>query len=460
MTTAALLRYFQFKALLQAEGWLSPAYVCVDEAGVIQSISKDPPDIPIAVEFVNGYALPGFQNSHSHAFQFAMAGMAEKHPEGASDDFWSWREAMYGCALSIDPDELEGVAGMLYKEMLRNGYTHVAEFHYLHHDKNGKAYANKAELGERLLAAAGTAGIKITLVPVFYQKGNFGQEPNQRQRRFISQTLDDYFELLDVSASAVVKYDNALLGFGVHSLRTVNEKDAILTFQQGPRGIPFHLHAAEQLKEVDDCIDHLKQRPIEWLLDHMPVDDRFNIVHGTHMNDDEVRRLAYSKANVVLCPGTEGNLGDGIFRLTDYAAHNGRWSIGTDSHISLNPLEDLRWLDYAQRLTTHKRNTFSNGAMRQVDMTLNSGRSAMGTSNLSFFSVGKPLDAVVYNAESPLIMQGDLKFALQSIIYTADSASTLGTIVNGSWVIKHQHHQNGVAIFKSFEKAISRLADR
>jgi formimidoylglutamate deiminase len=346
---------------------------------------------------------------------------------------------------------------MLYAEMLRYGYTHVAEFHYLHHDRNGQVYANRAELGERLLAAARTAGIKITLVPVFYQKGNFGQDPQPRQRRFISNTLDDYFQLLDETASTVVKNENALLGFGVHSLRAVDDKDVLLTYQQGPRSIPFHLHAAEQLKEVDDCVEYLKKRPIEWLLDNLPVDERFNIVHCTHLVDEEVEKLAKSKANVVLCPGTEGNLGDGIFRLSEFASRGGSWSIGTDSHISLNPLEDLRWLDYAQRLTTHKRNTFSNGALQLVNNSLRSGRRAMGIDFANYFATGKPLDAVVYNSESPLLAQASSRFALQAIVYTADSALTLGTLVNGKWVVKNHLHNHGQEIRRSFDRALRTL---
>src|SRR5882724_7674556 len=186
------LTYFKFKALLQKDSWLHPAYVGVDEEGLIQYLSDKAPENGIAIEAVEGFALPGFQNAHSHAFQYAMAGMAENHPAGASDDFWTWREAMYRCALSLDPGQAEAIAAMVYAEMLCHGYSHVAEFHYLHHDKDGKPYDHLAEMGERMIAAAKTSGIKITLVPVFYQKGNFGQEPQARQRRFISKTVDEY----------------------------------------------------------------------------------------------------------------------------------------------------------------------------------------------------------------------------------------------------------------------------
>ncbi|MBL7844038.1 MAG: formimidoylglutamate deiminase [Cyclobacteriaceae bacterium] len=430
------MKYFQFKYLLQQEGWLQNAYVKTDQHGIIQSLSTTPPQEAAAIEYVNGFAMPGFQNAHSHAFQFAMAGMAEKHKPGTKDDFWSWREAMYECALRMTPDEMEQVATDCYKEMLRCGYTNVAEFHYLHHDQNGKPYTNLAEMGERLLSAAKTAGIKITLVPVFYQQGGFGMEPQPRQQRFISKTIDEYFHLLDDTAHAVTKCADAKLGFGVHSLRAVKPEDVIRTVEQGPKEIPFHLHAAEQLKEVEDSVAFLKKRPIEWLLENISLNDRFHMVHCTHMNDNEVAGLAKSKAHAVLCPGTEGNLGDGIFRLTDYHRHGGSWSIGTDSHISLNPLEDLRWLDYAQRFTTHKRNTFDDGATILIYTTLLAGRRAMGNPTQAYFEEGQPLDAVIYNANAPLLEQAGFDHALPAIIYTADTSAILGTMVNGKWIVQ------------------------
>lgn len=451
------MKYFSFKGLLLNTGWMSPAYVGIDENGIVQHLSDKSPE-GIGVEAVQGLAIPGFQNAHSHAFQFAMAGMAERHAPGASDDFWSWREAMYRCAMTIDPHQMEAIAAMLYAEMLRKGYTHVAEFHYLHHDKQGKPYANLAEMGERLVAAAKTAGIKITLVPIFYQKGGFGRDPQPRQIRFISRTIDDYFQLLDDSSNVVKDQPHARLGFGVHSLRAVDSKDIVKTFEQGPQGIPFHLHASEQLMEVGDSLAFLKQRPVEWLLNHLPLGERFHIVHCTHLNDDEVIRLAESKANVVLCPGTEGNLGDGIFRLTDFAKHNGSWSIGTDSHISLNPLEDLRWLDYAQRFTTHKRNTFDDGAGTLIHKILLAGRGAMGISAKNYFEIGQPFDTVVYDARSPLLNQTGMEHWLPAIVYTADSASILGTMVNGSWVVKGNHHRLESSLRRKFKEEVSKLS--
>ncbi len=432
------MKVHKFHSLLLKTGWLSPAYVGVDDRGLVQYLSTEAPLLPnhAALEQVNGAVLPGFQNAHSHAFQYGMAGLAEQHDEGATDDFWSWREAMYACANSYNPEQMETVATALYQHLLRNGYTAVAEFHYLHHDQQGKPYDNRAEMGERLVAAAKTAGIRITLVPVFYQKGDFGEAPQPRQKRFISPTPDDYFRLLESSRKAVSLYDRASLGFGVHSLRAVDSQDIMTTYEQGPIDLPFHLHAAEQLSEVARCLAYLGKRPIDWLLNHLPLDDRFHLVHCTHMTPDETAKLAQSGANVVLCPGTEANLGDGIFPLTHFTGQGGNWSIGTDSQISLNPLEDLRWLDYAQRLISHKRNTFADGAAVLLEKTFFAGTKAMGRTAIDYFAIGQPFDAVVYDISQPLLAQADTRQLLPAIVYTADPSMILGTMVGGQWAYR------------------------
>jgi formimidoylglutamate deiminase len=455
---AICVKYFHFTAALMSGEWMIPAYIGIDDHGVIQYCSSASPEVDgLPVEEVDGIALPGFQNGHSHAFQYAMAGMAEQHTAGTNDDFWSWREAMYQCALSLDPDQIQTIATALYIEMLKKGYTHVAEFHYLHHDKNGSPYGNPSETGVSLLAAAAIAGIKITLIPVYYQKGGFGIEAQPRQRRFIFKSTEEYFRLLDETASLVKNISTARMGFGVHSLRAVDADDVVSIFNEGPQDLPFHLHAAEQLKEVNDCLQHLGQRPVAWLLDHLPLSDRFNLVHCTHMNDAEVKGLAKSKANVVLCPGTEGNLGDGIFRLSEYAVHNGKWCIGTDSHISLNPLEDLRWLDYGQRLISHKRNTFNDGGSYMVGEAFRSGSKAMGIGKSDFFAVGQPLDAVVYNGNASLFSDLNPSYLLSRILYTADSGMVLGTIINGRWIVNDGYHHEEEAVRISFRETIQSL---
>lgn len=459
--TGGELKYFQFQSLLLKARWLTPAYVGVDANGVIKYLSDQPPREAVAIEFVSGFALPGFQNAHSHAFQYAMAGLAETHAAGSEDNFWTWREEMYKCALSVNPEQAQAIATMLYAEMARHGYTHVAEFHYLHHDKDGHPYSDLAEMGLRMVQAAADAEIDITLIPVFYQKGGFGKDPQPRQKRFISRTVDEYFRLLDASAKAIKDQLHASLGFSVHSLRAVDLKDIITTYHSGPKEIPFHVHVSEQKKEVQDCLEYSGKRPMEWMLENLPVNERFHLVHSTHLNDDEVKKLAVTQANVVLCPSTEGNLGDGIFRMREYVKLGGHWTIGTDSHIGLNPFEEFRMIDYRQRLVTNLRNTFEGDAAQYlVNESVMQGRLAMGRKTTDLFEVGQPFDALIVNAKTHLLTDTTERNRLASIVYTSDSSRNLGTIVKGKWIVKGQHHMNGHAIKAAFSKAMKELKNR
>lgn len=454
---------YTFKGLLTTNCWIENATVEVDEMGKIVSIEKDS---SINAEFVNGFALPGFQNAHSHAFQYAMAGLAELHEgSGTPDDFWSWRNAMYNLALTISPEQLEAIAAMLYAEMVRHGYTAVAEFHYLHHDKNGKAYANVAELGECLISAAKKAGIHITLVPMFYQQGGFGKPAEEKQRRFISKTIDDYNKLLESSIEASKHYKNANVGIGIHSLRAVNGDDIKTVCNNLKNDIPFHIHVSEQLKEIEDCLSFYGKRPAQWLLDNCNVNDNYHLVHATHLDDNEVHGIAKSKANVVLCPSTEGNLGDGLFRFNDFKNFGGNWSIGTDSHVGLNPFEELRILDYGQRLTTHKRNTYfkkNNGdsGFNAIEMAYKTGKKAMGQISEEFFEIGKSFDAVIMDANSPLIATSSTKNLCNTFVYSSDVSNIMGTIINGQWVSEKGRHNNQETFTKDFIKSLKQLKTR
>lgn len=451
---------YTFKGLLTENGWLDNASVTVDDHGIITTVSTSE-----SGEEINGYALPGFQNAHSHAFQYAMAGLAEWH-EGTEipDDFWSWRTAMYNLALTLEPDEMESVAAMLYAEMARHGYTSVAEFHYVHHDKNGKPYANRAEMGMRLIAAAQKAGIRITLVPMFYQTGGFGMAPLEKQKRFLSPTIDDYYRLLDASAHACRSYEGASYGTGIHSLRAVKPEDIVRVTREMDRTRPFHIHVSEQLKEIEDSLSFLGKRPVQWLLDRCEVNENYHLVHATHLDDAEISGIAKSGAHVVICPSTEGNLGDGLFRYADFAAAGGRWSIGTDSHVGLNPLEELRILDYGQRLTTHKRTTYfrpgaGDSGFNALKMAWQSGRRAMGADATSFFAVGQPLDAVILKADSPLTVTSSSKNRCNTLVYSSDVSDLLGTMVNGQWIARESRHRNE-AIFRDFNTVMQRLKIR
>nr|WP_322622981.1 formimidoylglutamate deiminase [uncultured Flavobacterium sp.] len=454
---------YTFKGLLTEKGWLTNAAVQLDAAGNIISISQS--DLPEG-EYLNGYALPGFQNAHSHAFQYAMAGLAELHTDtGAQDDFWSWRNAMYGLALTLSPEQMEAVAAMLYSEMARHGYTAVAEFHYLHHDKNGNPYPNLAEMGTRLMAAAKKAGIRITLIPMFYQQGGFGQNPVEKQKRFISPTIEDYYKLLDSTIEAAKDFDNANVGIGIHSLRAVKPEDVISLCNALDGSRPFHIHVSEQLKEIEDCLAYHGKRPVQWLLDNCPVNENYHLVHATHLDESEVTGIAKSGASVVLCPSTEGNLGDGLFSFDSYKKQNGNWSIGTDSHVGLNPLEELRILDYGQRLISHKRTTYvipENGdsGFNAIKMAWQSGRRAMGAADEQFFAVGQPFDAVVMKATSPLIATAAERNLCNTFVYSADVTDMEGTIVSGKWINRNASLQNREAIVADFVKVMEELGTR
>ncbi|WP_375325859.1 formimidoylglutamate deiminase [Flagellimonas sp. GZD32] len=453
----------KFKGLLTINGWLENAVVEIDENGKLVSISQDSSDV---AENIDGYALPGFQNAHSHAFQYAMAGLAELHEgTGTPDDFWSWRNAMYNLALTVSPQHLEDIASMLYAEMARHGYTAVAEFHYLHHDVNGKPYANLAEHGERLIAAANKAGIHITLVPMFYQQGGFGLAAESKQRRFISETIEDYYRLLESTVEATKQYQNANYGMGIHSLRAVKEEDILSVCNDFKNHIPFHIHISEQKKEVEDCLKFYGKRPVEWLLNNCQVTENFHLVHATHLNEDEVKGIAKSKANVVLCPSTEGNLGDGLFAFEQFKNENGNWSIGTDSHVGLNPFEELRILDYGQRLTTHKRNTFyqplkGDSGFNAIEMAWKTGKKAMGENRNDFFEIGQSFDAVVMDAKAPLLTSTSTKNLCNTFVYSSDASHILGAMVQGNWVSQNGRHENYDSIYENFQKTMKDLRCR
>jgi len=454
------MKTYCFKGLLTENGWMEPASVTVDASGIIISITNG-----IEGEQVSGYALPGFQNAHSHAFQYAMAGLAELHEgEGIPDDFWSWRTAMYNLALTLDPEQMEAVASMLYAEMARHGYTAVAEFHYVHHDKNGSPYGNIAEMGERLIAAAQKAGIRITLLPMFYQQGGFGMAPLEKQRRFISPTIDDYHKLLEATASACRHYNGANYGTGIHSLRAVRPEDIIRVTSEMDPARPFHIHVSEQLKEIGDSLAFLGKRPVEWLLDNCGVNEQYHLVHATHLNDYEVAGIAKAGAHVVICPSTEGNLGDGLFRFGDFAVVGGKWSIGTDSHVGINPFEELRLLDYGQRLNTHKRTTYfrsgqGDSGFNAIRQAWQSGRRAMGTPNEQFFTVGQPLDAVVMRADTPLASVTSRVNRTNTFVYTSDASDILGTMVNGRWIVENGIHYDS-SLPQKFQLALEQLCVR
>ena len=320
-------------------------------------------------------------------------------------------------------------------------------------------------MGSRLINAARKTGIGITLVPIFYQKGGFDKPPEPNQKRFISETFEDYQKLFEASENVCKTYERADIAVGIHSLRGVKPEAIARVAENFPKNVPFHIHISEQIREVADCVRFLKKRPVQWMLDNIELSERFNFVHATHLDEMEIEGLSGKNVNVVLCPTTEGNLGDGIFPLRKFQDAGGKWSIGTDSHVSLNPLEELRLLDYAQRLISHKRDTFSNQtdgnsaayAIRQA--TIN-GRSAMNNFEERYFAVGAPFNACVISAEHPLLQTASTENLLNTILYSSDETMQCGTISNGKWTVRDGKHTNSSAIYEDFVKTMKELKIR
>ncbi len=341
-------------AALLAEGWRRNVRLTL-AGGRIASIETDV--APDAHDERHAVLLPAMPNLHSHAFQRAMAGLAEVRGP-ASDSFWSWRTVMYKFALSMTPDHVEAVAAKLYMEMLEAGFCRVGEFHYLHHDKDGSPYANIAEMAERIGAASAEAGIGLTLLPVLYAHSGFGgAAPIEGQRRFINPP-DRFAELWEGCRQVTGRLAGAELGLAPHSLRAVTPEELSLAIElAGDR--PIHIHVAEQVKEVEDCLAWSGARPVQWLLDHAPVDERWCLIHATHMTEDETRLTARSGAIAGLCPITEANLGDGTFSAPLFLSEGGRYGIGSDSNILISISEELRQLEYSERLALRARNVIA-----------------------------------------------------------------------------------------------------
>jgi formimidoylglutamate deiminase len=339
---------------LTPEGWQSDVRVTIADgaiAAVVIGASPQEGDEHHAI------MIPAPANLHSHAFQRAMAGLAEVRGKDA-DTFWTWRETMYRFALMMSPEDVEAVAAQLYVEMLEGGFASVAEFHYLHHAPDGSPYAEPAEMAARILSASRRVGIGMTLLPVFYAHATFGgAPPRPEQRRFICD-LDSFARLVEDCRALIKADDGETIGIAPHSLRAVtpNELGELMSIA---RGGPLHIHAAEQIKEVEDSIASLGARPVRWLLDHVDVDETWCLIHATHMDEGETRGLAHSGAVAGLCPITEANLGDGIFNGADYTGAGGRFGVGTDSNVSIGVASELRQLEYAQRLRERARNVLS-----------------------------------------------------------------------------------------------------
>jgi formimidoylglutamate deiminase len=411
-------------------------------------------------ETIGRWALPGMPNLHSHAFQRAMAGLAERR--GTSEDsFWSWREVMYAFAERIGPDDLRDIAAQLYVEMLKAGYTRVCEFHYLHRQPDGAPYDDPAAMSLALVEAAREVGIGLTLLPVLYMTGGFdGRALAPRQRRF-GLGVDEYLALLERLRG--LRDVQVEVGIALHSLRAVppDAMRAVLSSQMA-RECPVHIHVAEQIGEVQDCLAVRNARPVEWLLDHAEVDARWCLVHATHLGADECHRAAASGAVAGLCPTTEGNLGDGLFPLRAWLDAGGVLGIGSDSHISVSPVEELRWLEYGQRLASGKRNVAAvpGGSVGQTlwQAALEGGARAAGQP--AALSPGSVADLVVLDDASPLLAARDQASMLDSFIFAGNTPLVRDVMAGGRWVVRDFRHHDEDRIAARYRHTVTALAAR
>jgi formimidoylglutamate deiminase len=440
---------------LTPQGWRANVRLTI-EAGRFAAVEAGVAPSPDAER--HAIVLPGMPNVHSHAFQRGMAGRAEMRGQ-SPDSFWTWRDWMYRFALTMNPDQVEAVAGQLYVEMLEAGFTRVGEFHYLHHDRDGRPYAAIAEMATRIAAAASETGIGLTLLPVFYAHANFGAAPpTSGQRRFVSD-IDGFARLLDGCRGIVKKLDNANIGVAPHSLRAVapNELAAVCAMAGAA---PIHIHAAEQVREVEDCLAWSGARPVAWLLDNATVDERWCLIHATHMNEDETEGLAKSGAIAGLCPVTEANLGDGVFNGPAFVAHGGHFAIGSDSNVRIGVGDELRQLEYAQRLFRRARNVMAvaGGSTGRAlfDGALAGGAAAL-QADAGGLARGAPANLVTLDASHSGFAGGVGDGLLDSWIFGAAAGAVDCVWVHGCKLVEGGRHRRRDSILARFRAVMDEL---
>ena len=439
---------------LTAGGWVRNARIAMAD-GRIESIEADATAEP--GEDSLGIIIPGFANAHSHAFQRALAGRTEYRGPAGTDNFWTWRTRMYALAGRIDSAALTAIARQLYAEMLATGYTSVAEFHYLHNEPGTNDVSDA--MFEAVAAAADECGIRLTYVPVLYERAGFDEpEPSPTQRRFAlsADQLVDHYERVRESCSATLR-----TAIGVHSLRAVRaaslEKIAGIA---GRDEVPMHVHIAEQQREVDQCLAATGARPVQWLMDRCDVGQNWCLVHATHIDESEIRSLARSGAVVCLCPSTEANLGDGLFPLQPFLEQGGRIAIGSDSHVSINPFEELRWLEYGQRLISQSRNVAAIARPqtgRSLFEAATSGGAAACGHGGAGLEAGAYADLVVLDDDSPMLAGHTARSLLDALVFSGFTLPIDRVMVNGRWVVTDGRHDKEAMCRSAYLETIKHL---
>jgi len=448
-----------FESALLPQGWASQVRLRAVE-GHIERVA-----VGVAAaegDECHAVGVPGLLNVHSHAFQRGIAGLTERRSMDA-DSFWSWRELMYQFVERIDPDEVQALSALAYAQMLEGGFTHVGEFHYLHHDHNGVPFAEPAEMAGRIVAAAADTGIGLTLLPTFYAHAGFGgAEPTPRQRRFCNDA-ERFARILEASAKAVQEVGGGSVGVAAHSLRAVTptELSAVLELA---RGRVIHIHIAEQMQEVEECLAWSGRRPIQWLLENHAVDERWCLVHATHASDAELTGIAARGAVVGLCPVTEASLGDGIFPAARFLSQGGRMGIGSDSNILLDAAEELRVLEYSQRLALRARNVLASGSGASTgrslfDAALSGGAQALhpGAPQAIGLAAGAPLDVVSLAATHPALLVRREDEILDSWIFAGGRAVIDCVWRAGVKLVSGGRHRDRDRLVARYEQALRRL---
>lgn len=454
------MKHFHLRSALTLAGWQENVFVSVDQQGTITHC-QSAPLTDTDYQVVNEPVIPGFINLHSHAFQYAFAGFTELRKK-AADSFWTWRETMYRMLETLTPDDYYVVAKQAYSAMLKAGYTQVGEFHYVHHGKGGKHYDDIAEMSKQCIRAARDVGIRICHMPVLYQRGDFdGKSLTEKQSRFHN-TLDDYAQLM-ASLNGETKDSTVTLGMAPHSLRAVASKviNEMLNIDAVIPNHPLHIHISEQEAEVDACLAYHGCRPIELLADKVGLSDRWCLVHATHADTKELESIIAGKAVVGLCPLTEANLGDGIFPAKTFFEQQGRFGIGSDSHILLNPWEELRWLEYGQRLVHKQRAVLANQAYpdvaRNIFVAAAMGGAQALQSQTGQIAEGYQADWLCLKAD--FSAQKDLSFWM----FATAANPVAKVMVAGRWVVDAKDTDdegdgvNSSLQTKKFEALLSRL---
>jgi len=440
-------------------GWARNVRLDVDATGTLAAVNPDCP--PGGATRLPGPVVPGMPNLHSHAFQRAMAGLAEQGSR-TGDSFWTWRQTMYRFLERLTPEDNQAIAAQLYVEMLKGGYTSVGEFHYLHNDTDGHAYADPAAMAQGILAAAREAGIGLTLLPVLYMTGGFDGRPLLGGQKRFAHTPDSMLRLIERlhrDAGADVR-----IGLAPHSLRAVPVpalRQMLAALDTLDHTAPIHIHIAEQPGEVADCQAAHGRRPVEFLLDSVEVTPRWTLVHATHMTEEETRRLAALGAVAGLCPSTEGNLGDGFFPLPAFLEAGGAFGIGSDSHVSVDAREELRWLDYGQRLRSGARSMAAMGDApigARLWLTAASGGARSLGQTMGRIAVGHRADLLVLDPDHPSLAGREGDRLLDALVFTHAGTSPIRHVISGGHcVITDGRHPREDAIAARYRAVLARL---